>query len=829
MFMLLSESASAQAGSVEDEIFVTAQKRVQTISEVPISLATLDSDFIEDTGIESINDAAGFVPNFNFYQGYDRSEVAINVRGLNSGTANPGIDPSVGVFVDGVYISRPATLTGKMPDIVRMEVLRGPQGTLYGRNTSAGAVNVYTQDPTPEFESALAVGYGNYNALDVQARISGPLSGRGGFVLSGFYAEADSYLEDAATGNPIGKSEDFGFRGKLVFDPSENLNIKLAADYSENSADYSNVVGAFRKGEEAAVRGAFDRTVMGAAQAVVQQEVMRRVMANPAIDPMMLAGQLRGTLGAGVAGALFGNIRFLPNVEVDTFDRLTRRSDEPESDDLEQYGVSAEVNLETSLGTLTSITAYRESEDFAQIDPDLTADDIFMTSVLNEDDQFTQELRLASDSDEGRFNYLLGLYYIDSGFTADTQTAFGVPLFARFNMTMPPNPITQPQRANSVVTQDLEAFAVFGQLSFDVSERLGLTYGFRYNDEEKSAIVNQNPDPGVNSTSGIPFPLQFPVFSDDVEGNEGNLEGNVDDTDYINMVSLNYEFDTVSNIYATYAEGLKSGGINASTLLNKEGLTFEKETSRNFEVGYRGRVGNLRFNTAAFYTTFDNLQVQTFDPTNPANIIVTNAGEAEIYGLEGDILWMLTDNFTINASAAYNHSEYKDTQFPRSAPVENPTVPVRGVPGLPMGTRATLSGVTLNLPRTIDVSGETLSRAPEFSAALGAQYDFALGDNFDASLRADFLHTGSQFLDAILSPESEISSYSLVNLKASVSTRDGKWRLAVFGDNVFDEDYYTQVIASPGAAGLALNREIATWFGVQGAPTTYGVSVSKRF
>lgn len=764
----LTTVCTAAAAQPADTIVVTAQKREQTISEVPISLVSLDSEFLDKTGTDGFDEVANLTPNFSFLPGFDRSEVTVNVRGLTSGTSNPGIDPSVGFFLDGIYIARPAALTSKLTDIDRLEILRGPQGTLYGRNTSAGAVNIYTKNPGDEFEANLFAGYGNFDTVDLRGRIAGPLGENISASLSGYWGRSDSFLDDSASGEPIGENEDFGGRIKVRFEPCDTFNLTLAADYSESNTDASTIVGPFQKNQADLF------AVFGAA------------MMNPALG---------------------GFVRAVENVPVDNvFDRETSRTPGFEQDDLEQYGFSAEANWDIGFATITSLTGYRESEDFARIDPDLTLTDLFRTSVENINDQFSQELRLASNEDGDPFEYLVGLYYFDASFTADTQTEFGVPLFGQFNAMMPPNPITQAQSANSVASQDVEAFAVFGQLSYNITDALKLTYGFRYNNEEKSSVINQNPDPGVNSTSGIPFPLQFPVFLD--------LEAEVDDEDFINMVSLNYQFGPNSNVYATYSEGLKSGGINASILLNTNGLTFEKETSKNYEIGYRNTLDNgLRYNIAAFYMTFQNLQVQTFDPTNPANIIVTNAGEAEIFGVEADAVWSITDNIDLNGAVAYNNSEYVDTAFPGTMTAQNPALP----------------GIDLQLPATVDVSGETLSRAPVVTASVGAQYTVDLTEGIEASLRGDYSFTGSQFLDATLAPESEIDSYHLVNLRAGISDKDGSWSLTLFADNVFDEDYFTQLIASPGAAGLGVNPQIATFLGVLGAPRTFGVELRKNF
>jgi len=788
---LSSPGVAQERYAAVEEVVVTAQKRPQTLSEVPISLAALDSELLENTGIDDFTMAADFIPNFSFLQGFDRSEVAVNIRGLTSGTSNPGIDPSVGFFLDGVYIARAAALTGKLLSVDRIEVLRGPQGTLYGRNTSAGAVNIYTKEPADGLEGEIKAGFGNYGEYTVSGSLSSPFADQaGGFLLSAFYTEGDTWLDNAATGDPLGKREDFGLFGKLVYDATDLLSLQFTFDYSENTTTAANVVGAFQKNQ------ADIGTVFSTVGMLYRQSLMT---GNPAL--------------ARAGDALSRNVRFVQDVPVDTFDREVGRSDEPQADDLEQLGFAVELNYDLPFGTLTSISSWRESEDFASIDPDLSPIDLFLTSVRNEDEQFSQELRLASTGD-GRFNYLLGLYYFDSEFTVDTQTAFGVPLFGRFNALMPPNPITTPQKANSVTSQETQASALFGQLSWDLTDTVTITYGFRFNDEEKSSVINQDPDRGLNPTSRIPFPLQFPVLV--------GLESEVSDEDFISTLNLNWEFGQASNIYVTYAEGLKSGGINASILLNTNSLTFEKETSTNFEVGFRSRLDSgLRLSAAVFFTDFDDLQIQTFDPTNPANILVTNAGAAEIRGVEADMFYPFSDAFEVNAAVAYNSSEYKDTRFPG---------------GFRLGQIPQLPGVTLQLPfdamRMLvlrEASGQTLSRAPEWSASIGAQFNFDLTANISGALRADYSYSGGQFLDAILSPQSEIDSYSVVNVRAILFTADEAWRVSIYANNVLDEDYYTQLIASPGAAGLGVNPMVPTWMGVQGLPRTFGVEVSRRF
>ncbi|WOE74669.1 TonB-dependent receptor [Alterisphingorhabdus coralli] len=749
----------------EPVIVVTAQKREQGLAEVPISIAAVDEATIIAAGADDAASVANLIPNFNVYEGFDRSEVAINVRGLTSSTSNPGIDPSVGFFVDGVYIARPAALTGKLTDISRFEVLRGPQGTLYGRNTSAGAVNIYTNEPSKDLETSFYASYGSYDLVDLRGRISGQLADGIGASVSGFYGRQDSFLNDEVTGDPIGESEDYGIRAKFVIEAAPNFELKLIGDYSNATTNASRLVEVFNK----------DQNDVAA--------VLQAAQTNP---------------------QLAGFVRAVRNVEL-PFSRDTGRGG-PEADDLEQYGVSLEANWDIGRITLTSITAYRESEDFASVDPDFSAADLFLTSVRNEDEQFSQELRIANNESFGRFDFLLGLFYFDSSFETDTQTEFGVPLFGGFNAMMPPNPITTPQSANSVASVSTEAFAAFGQLSYEIIDDLTLTYGFRYNNETKDGVINQDPDPGVNAGSGIPFPLQFPTLL--------GLTDTVENEDWINMASLNYQISPNSNIYATYSEGLKAGGINASILLNANGLTFDKETSTSYEIGYRNVFDNgMRLNVAVFYTNFENLQVQTFDPTNPANIIVVNAGEAEVWGIEGDFFWPITDGLKLNLAAAYNNSQYIDTTFPGSQAAQIPQIP----------------GVDLFLPAVNDVDGEALSRAPEVTISGGLQYDFALTGNLNASLRSDVVYTSSQNLDPILSPEAEIGAFTIVNLRAAISTSDDQWEFAVFARNLFDEDYYSQIIASPGAAGLIVDPEIATFFGVQGAPRVIGLEVRKAF
>lgn len=716
--------------SALEEIVVTAQKREQTLAEVPISVSVFSSSFFEDSGVDNFTDLSRFTPNFNFYEGYLSTQVVFNMRGLTSGTEIGGIDPAIGFFLDGVYLARPGAMLGKLVDIERVEVLRGPQGTLYGRNTSVGAVNIVTRDPGEQFRGMVQAGIGNYDTVDMRYSASGPLTDRLQASVSGFYVEGDMKIDNPAMdGKPMGDESQHGARLKLIYDASDTLRLRINADYARVDIDGSMFAGLYAR------------------------ENFLDPSTRYRLDPYYQAEHTPGV----------------------------------ERNDTDMQGVAGIVEWDTPVGAFKSTTAWRDTEITGLADASVVEENLAVAGALSDTSQFSQEFQLASALEESRLSYILGFYYFDSDFALTTPTTF--PLFAQ-TLGLPP------QSTGHNITIETESAAVFGQLSYDLSDALSVTYGFRYTDETKSADIVQDPDIMLLEGSPIPFPIQFPKFVD---------QQSFDDTNFTNMLSFNYQLTPMSNVYFTYSEGVKSGGYNSSIVSDPE-LTFQfdPEESTNYEVGYRGALTDtLTFSVAAYYSDFENLQIQAFSPINPSVIVVTNAGNAETKGIESDLKWTPLPGLTATATLAYNDAQYTDTELL----------------------------VDTGNPEPVDFSGRPLSRAPEWTSSLSLQYDWQLGPSWNARVRADYTYTGDQYLDALLDMRSYQEAYSLLDLRASLSTADEKWRVSVWGRNVLGEEYITQALPNPAGPFKLFfpDLSIPSYVGAVGNPRTYGVEIVRRF
>ena len=713
-----------------EEVVVTAQKLEQTLAEVPISLSIFNADFLEDAGVNGFVDLAKHAPNFNFYEGYLASQVTFNMRGLTSGTENPGIDPAIGFFLDGVYLSRPPTILQRLSDVERIEVLRGPQGTLYGRNTSVGAVNIITKAPSDALQGTVQIGYGNYDALDTRARLSGPLGEGVAASLSLYYAGREQPLDNPAlNGAPVGEEENWGGRLKVRFEPSEALSVTLIGDYSQMAIDSSMFSGLFARANFLDPRTEYR------------------------LDPFYEAERTPGV----------------------------------ERNDVDDWGVSMNLDWSFERFSLRSITALRGTDLVGLGDADVVEANAAVAGGVNDNEQFSQELQLSSVLLDGRVSYLLGLYYFSSDFEHETPTTF--PLVERL-FGLPP------QFTGHSIAIDTRSVALFGQLNHQLTDNLTATYGFRYNDEEKEVDVSQLPDPLLRAGSPPRFPIKFPAYE---------AQDSFSDQDWTSMVSLNYRFNDGGNLYFTYSQGLKSGGYNVQIVQDPRlQLQFDQERSANFEAGYRASpTPNLRFGLAAYYSEFEDLQIAAFSLVNPSVIVVQNAGDAEVKGLEADLTWAPVAGLSLNAALSYNDAQYTDTEILVDTRDAMPT----------------------------DYSGRTLSRAPKWTGSASAQYSWPLNGQLRAVLRADYAFTDKQRLDALLDERSLIGSYGLLDLRAGIAGADGRWRVTLWSKNLTQEEYLTQALNSPAGAFNLLfpGIGIPNFLGSVGYPRTYGIEFAYNF
>lgn len=604
-----TEGGDEEASRRLQSVTVTAQKREQNIQDVPISISAYGADFIEDSGVENISDIALYSPNFTLSSSTQKGNVRLAIRGVTS-VGNAGIEPAVGVFVDGVYIPRPGPVVGNLIDLEAIEVLRGPQGTLFGRNTPIGALNVRTKDPSrDQFEYYTEAGFGSHESLDIAGMISGPLGDSVAGRFTAKYSENGGFGTNLLNGEDYGDEDDLSLRGKLLFDASDNLEIKLIADYSEISSTGPAVE-----------------------------------LLNGTETPTFLA-TLQALAGPDAAQVLTS----------DPFDHDIYQ-DHRENMDAEQWGLSLDASYEFASGhTIRSITSVRdwEAEYFESV---LRLPlQLFPRSSRYNLETFSQEFQLLSPTD-GPFEYVVGGLFYDETYDIDQDFDFGADFCIPVVAGLAGLPAGQacaagPQIAVSdgEFTQDLQSYAVFGQGTWHANDKLSFTLGGRWTSDEKDAdYSNQVSNPFVTILG--------------IRENEVRPGLKVDDSKFTYFANASYFPADDVMLFATVSTGYKSGGFNTDgtfPALTEAQRTFGEEDTTNYEVGVKSQLfdNTLQLNATAYRMDVEGFQDRAFDGIS---FITRNVGELRQQGVEIDAVWAPLDQLVFTGGLSYLDSEFLD-------------------------------------------------------------------------------------------------------------------------------------------------------------------------
>ena len=608
--------ASSVATAQIEEIIVTATKRAESIQDVPISISAYSGDFLEKSDIRTLQDLSLYAPNFTLAYSSQPTNARIIIRGIGS-VGNSAIETSVGVFVDGVYYPRPGSVIGNLLDIQAAEVLRGPQGTLFGRNTAAGALNITTRDPTDEFGGYVQAGVGDFGAFSLEGVVNTPFSDRVAGRLAVKYAERDGYGFNTLTDMEVGDRDDLTVRGKLGFDITDNLYAKLTLDYNEVNSG-----------------GQILEVLPGTE--------------NPVFD--------------GTLMALFGET----NSTADGYDMVINQDHQDSVAD-EQWG--AAVHLDYAMGdfTLKSITAHRDWQATNRESALRLPGDVLPRDHLYETKTFSQEFQLLSPENQA-FNYVLGLFFYDEDFDIDEDFDAGVNtcipvVFALAGagaagacLAMPQSPAT-----DSDYTQSLKSTAVFAQATYEFSDRFSMTFGGRYTSDEKdAAFVQTTPNAIIGS-----------LF----RAVEAVPDLASDDSAFTWLVNASFYPSEDVMLFATASTGFKGGGFNSGgsgAALGKEARTFTEEEATNFELGIKSTLwdGRATANVTLFRTELDDFQDRSFDGLS---FLTRNAGKRTQSGIEADFVLNPVDSLMIFAGFGYLDAEF-DT-FVAASPLPGDTVP----------------------------------------------------------------------------------------------------------------------------------------------------------
>ena len=657
--------------SFSESMTVTATRTgAADIQSTAIAMTALSARTIEELGIQSVEGLAGFAPTLTVSQN-GGGRALITIRGIGSG---PLGDPSAVMYLDGVYLARPAMASMDFLDVDRVEVLRGPQGTLYGRNSVGGAIHILTRPPTNALETSLRLTAGSYDRLRAEGAVRGPLvknNVMGSFAF--LRGSRDGFVKDRDhPGHSLGGEDTWAGRGQLRVVFGTRSELLLSGDY-----------------------GRFDGIPLPYAKPII---------AKP--------------------GFSFDNLTSLWEV---------RTSDLASAENVQQ-GASAKLAVQLSPSmTLTSLTAYRKSNDHFYVDRDATELSILTTDASDIQRQVSQELTVAQRA--LKFTWIAGAFLFDDR----DNTPAEITEFARGVQSRP----LSKTRAH--------AWALFGQATYSVSSQVSMTGGLRYSDEEKD-LHNTG---GVyrRGTAVLANPASFYDFVDSAAFRA-----------WTPKASLQLQPSRDTFVYVSATRGFKSGGFTPTTM--QPGRAFSPELAWSYEVGVKQTTagGRLRANAAVFYNDYQQLQVQSF--ILPGVVDISNAASATIRGVEIEV-----------AAAAWRglrlagNMSWLDATYDRYLAVG---------PGNVTG----------------DAAGNRLNNAPEWSGSGSAAYEFAAGRTGTGSVRGDVSWQSGVFFTPFNDALETQRAYRLVHLRAGFAPRSRRWELAVYARNLRNRDYITGALTN---------------------------------
>ena len=811
------------ASNEGEEIIVTASKREQTLQDTPISVAVASKQQIEQSQIRDLIDLQTLVPSLKVGQLQSSANTNFIIRGFGNGANNVGIEPAVGIFIDGVYRSRSAAQIGDLPNITRVEVLRGPQSTLFGKNASAGIISIVTAEPKFDFGGTVEASYGNYNAVILKGDITGPISETLAFSLGGNYNNRDGYGRDLALGTKTNGRNRYGGRAQLLFQPNDDLKIRLIGDYDridEVCCTVANIVD------------------------------------GPASDAIR---------------ALGGRINSNNPFSYDSFGNLES------TNKIDNYGGSAQINYTLADDiSLTSISAYRGVKIKTNQDSDFTSADLIGSNLSDTKiNTYTQELRIASNFD-GVFNFLLGGYYFNEDIKQKTSLTFGRDFRGYANLLsrnanfptgaysgleptlralLPGTPAgafgSQGQGRFENYTLKDRSFSIFGQADFEPLDDLTFSVGFNYTDDRKKATTNNvstdvfssldlvlagvragvpatlannptfNPFLGLRGLQFLPPFLNFPNAVED---------GKTHDKDLSYTLRLAYKISPKFSSYVTYATGFKASSFNLSTdsrpfpstfipgspaqspppaasAIRTAGLAVNNLTTGTrfakpedaavYEIGLKGNVQGFSFNLAIFQQILKNFQNNIFQGTG---FVLCNAEKQTTKGIELDT--SVTPIKALNFTASLTYLKPKFNLFTGGSafdPATNNVVPT-------------------------NLTGRRPTGISSYSLAVGTTYTQDLGNDKKLIFHVDYDYSSAfqiaQGLPFKAQPETLNASLTLVPIQGL--------ELTVFGRNL-TEPKFNPVIFPSVAQTISLPNRPGSLSGYPSPPRTYGVTGRFKF
>jgi iron complex outermembrane receptor protein len=784
------QEPGARESLVLEEIIVTASRRAERLQDVPMSVSAFGSDFLQDSGINDLANLDQYTPNLKITPGQSTRATSFRIRGIGSVGSNSGIDPSVGIFLDGVYQGRAGMSIGDLVDVERVEVLRGPQGTLYGKNTAAGALSVITKRPTSEYESMLELNYDTNELLELRGMVNLPLGESDHAVrLSGFYSDGDYLYENTYNGEGLNDQGKWGGRARFLFDMSGEGNDEGLGEFLV-TFDYT------KEDKECCALAVIDYEGLSPLNTPSTNnpsaEWQARLGPNDLDRPVLIYTAFEDSEGFSPPSAdPFGDDYWI-NGDV--------------HNEVEVGGVALEWNREmASENTLTFINAWRFYEADSAFDGDLTAYEASGASDEIDLDQFSSELRLASPSGQ-KFEGQMGLYAYYSDLDSVGKLAQGQALYENATIRIEGTDIDLPMSIlfpdGSVNTDDnsysTTSLAAFGQFIWNINEEFSATLGMRYTYEKKEREGSQTSNPETPPGLELP-PIAGPNFAYDHERSDNDISPSV---------NLRYFYTPDIMGYASVSRGFKSGGFDQRRLAEGEDGEFDEETATSWELGWKTTLYDRRltFNGTLFLVDYEDFQAESFDG---AQVRVTNAGDLRSYGTELELVFIPMANMTFGSAIGYVKAEYEEFENGQCT-IDQVFAKYYIVDGAQFGSPGTASICKQ------DLAGKPLDNAPEWTVSSYIQYDFDMGKDLLGIARLEHNFIDQYYLDQDLDENLTNDEVNLVNFRLSLSNHARDWDVSVWGRNILDEEYYAHGIDIPVMGGYA---------GFVAPRSTYGITL----
>ncbi|MEG3791593.1 TonB-dependent receptor [Lysobacter sp. CCNWLW3] len=719
--------ADAPSATTLDAITVTSQHRRENAQKIPLAVSVVSSDALERINATDISNLATLVPSVTFSAGNELRNNSIRIRGVGTDVFSTGVEPSVSTVVDGVVLQRPGSAFSDLGDIERVEVLRGPQGTLFGKNSSAGVINVITR--SPDFDGVgggLSALVAQDNEYRLNGDVSGPLSPNFAYRLAGFYRTQDGNVDNRATGRSVNDQEAYGARAKLAWrSDDQRSTVLFSADYSKLDADCCAL-------------------------------------------PLIVASNNPRAVATGTP---VGRGNDQVNNDVSPFVRQ------------KNYGASLTADIALGNHTLTSISAYRKFDNRSDVDLDNTQGRFIRSNFNIESSRTTsQELRLASPTD-GRFDYVVGLYYFDGSvynFLDRRGLNIGaVAAIAPDGSIVPVIPGDEGVLTGHSVV-DTRNVSVFGQANWRLTDRFTLTGGLRYLDEHQELRFVR---PVSGYFNGSAAPPTNPAF--------GPVVGRYSDSATIGKLSASYDFTPKITGYVSYSTGYKSEGLAATLGLSAAQfavLPAPAETSTLIEAGLKTQLFDdaLRLNLTGFRTRFDDYQAQTFNAATGL-VVLTSAGTVAVDGIEAE--FALRPNQYLSLSGGVTYLDARFLNVPNGPCYTGQTAAQGCAPSAP------------GRPAVQNLDGKPFMNAPQWRYTLSARLEGPLSERFDGYLQADYRWQDRVVFDISQNPNMSQDAYGVADLSMGLIWGGGKYDLGLFVKNLFDEQYAANIMAVSGAGG----------------------------